>query len=170
MPTDYLEIKRHKNKPEQRFQCELLFSTAGYAVLRYVSREPGLIADIAIAPGSTTIAHYWQKMPFVAWRMFDSGSLLLGTLFHICTNVCIEADRLSYDDLLLDIWVSPDRRLRVLDEDELQAAIAAGRINQTELSCIRGSQQYITLHHSEIISELVPFDPQPAGNAPPAQT
>jgi protein associated with RNAse G/E len=102
--------------------------------------------------------------------MFDSSALLLGTLFHICTNVCIQEDRLSYDDLLLDIWVSPDSRVRVLDEDELQEGLAAGRINQAELSCIRGSQQYITLHYNEIISELVPFDLKSRRSARPAQT
>ena len=73
--NDYLEIKRHKNKPEQQFHCELLHRETGYAVLRYVARKPGLIADIIIPPGSTTIAHYWQKRPYVVWRMFDSSTL-----------------------------------------------------------------------------------------------
>ena len=168
--NDFLEIKHHKNKPEQRFNCELLHRESGYAVLRYVAETSGQIADMSIAPGSTTVAHYWQDRPYVAWRMFDSRYCLIETLFHICTNVRIQEDRLCYDDLLLDIWVSPDNRVRVLDEDELQAGISAGRINQSELSCIRGSQHYITLHHNEIIFELIPFDIQPRNNSSPAQT
>jgi hypothetical protein len=158
MQADYLEIKRHKNKPEQRFNCELLHRESGYAVLRYVADAPGLIADIHIPPGSTTIAHYWQQRPYVAWRMFDCTSHLIGSLFHICTHVRIHDDHLSYDDLLLDIWIAPDGSLRVLDENELQECITQNRINATELGYIRKAQQHITQHYLEIINELASFD------------
>lgn len=158
MPNDYLEIKRHKNKPEQRFHCELLHRESGYAVLRYVAEGSGLIADMFIASGSTTVAHYWQDRPYVAWRMFDRNKRLLGTLFHICTNVCIREDFLSYDDLLLDIWLAPDGEIRVLDADELQACIAEGRISKSELNTIQQAQRDITARHDEIITGLIPFD------------
>ena len=159
--NNYLEIKRHKNKPEQQFHCELLHRENGYAVLRYVAEGAGLIADMSIAPGSTTVAHYWQDRPYVAWRMFDSSYCLLGTLFHICTNVCIREDFLSYDDLLLDIWITPDGEMRVLDEDELQACIAAGRISESELHTIQQAYTDITARHDEIITGLIPFDCTP---------
>ena len=161
MPNNYLEIKRHKNKPEQRFHCELLYRESGYAVLRYVAGGAGLIADMSIAPGSTTVAHYWQDRPYVAWRMFDLNKRLLGTLFHICTNVCIREDLLSYDDLLLDIWIAPDGKIRVLDEDELQACIAAGRISESELNTIQQAHIDIISRRDEIISGLISFDCTP---------
>jgi hypothetical protein len=156
--ADYLEIKRHKNKPEQQFICQLLHREHGYAVLRYVADAPGLIADIHIPPGSTTIAHYWQQRPYVAWRMFDYTSHLIGTLFHICTHVRIHDDHLSYDDLLLDIWIAHDGSLRVLDEDELNACVKTGLVSNAELGYIRKAQQLITQHYLEIINELVSFD------------
>ena len=46
LKKNFLEIKRHKNKPDQQFQCELLHREQGYAVLRYTSGKPGLISDI----------------------------------------------------------------------------------------------------------------------------
>jgi predicted RNA-binding protein associated with RNAse of E/G family len=156
--NNYLEIKRHKNKPEQRFHCELLHRESGYAVLRYVAQGSGLIADISIAPGSTTVAHYWQDRPYVAWRMFDMNKSLIGTLFHICTDVCIRDDLLSYDDLLLDIWIAPDGEMRILDEDELQTCIADGRISANELNTIQQAVHDITAHHDEIIAGLICFD------------
>ena len=159
--NNYLEIKRHKNKPDQQFNCELLYRKAGYAVLAYTAAKPGLIADIHIPSGSTTIAHYWQDRPFVVWRMFDSHGTLIGTLFHICTNVSILDEHLSYDDLLLDIWISPDDCLRVLDEEELQACIAQKQISAAELNTIRLAQKKITFSHVEIISELSVFDCRP---------
>jgi predicted RNA-binding protein associated with RNAse of E/G family len=156
--NNYLEIKRHKNKPEQQFHCELLHRESGYAVLRYVAKQSGLIADMAIAPGSTTVAHYWHDRPYVVWRMFDRNKSLIGTLFHICTNVCIREDFLSYDDLLLDIWIAPDGKMRVLDEDELKICIAAGRISEPELNIIQQARTDIIARHEEIISALIPFD------------
>jgi hypothetical protein len=159
--NDYLEIKRHKNKPEQQFACELLHREPGYAVLRYSSNEPGLIADIRIAPQATTIAHYWHNRSYVVWRMFDSRAQLIGTLFHICSDVCIHDDHLSYDDLLLDIWIAPDNSPRILDEDELQECIDKGLINDAELRSIREAQQDILSRHPEIISGLTAFDCTP---------
>lgn len=159
--NNYLEIKRHKNKPEQRFHCELLHRESGYAVLRYVSTGAGLIADMSIAPGSTTVAHYWQDRPYVAWRMFDRNKRLLGTLFHICANVCIREDFLSYDDLLLDIWIAPDGKMRTLDEDELQACIAEFRISEAELNSIQQTHIDIISRCDEIIAGLIPFDCSP---------
>lgn len=159
--NDFLEIKRHKNKPEQHFCCELLFIKDGYAVLRYRADEPGLIADMRIPAGSTTVAHYWHERPYVAWRMFDSNYCLIGTLFHICTNVCIHDDHLSYDDLLLDIWIAPDGSARILDEDELQICIDAALVSTAELDCIREAQQEIINRHAEIISGLTGFDCMP---------
>jgi predicted RNA-binding protein associated with RNAse of E/G family len=165
--NNYLEIKRHKNKPEQRFRCELLHRESGYAVLRYVAEKSGLIAAMSIAPGSTTVAHYWQDRPYVAWRMFDLKKNLIGTLFHICTNVCIREDHLSYDDLLLDIWIMPDGKIRVLDEDELQACITTGLVSNAELFHIRKAQHCITALHKEIITGLAAFDCTPAHTLPP---
>jgi hypothetical protein len=161
MPADYLEIKRHKNKPEQQFACELLHREPGYAVLCYSSNEPGLIADIRIAPQATTIAHYWQNRSYVVWRMFDCSGCLIGTLFHICSDVCIHARHLSYDDLLLDIWIAPDNSLRILDEGELQECIDKGLINNAELRSIRQAQQNILSRHPKIIFGLTAFDCTP---------
>ena len=161
MLSDFLEIKRHKNKPDQQFHCTLLHREPGYAVLSYTAAKSGLIFDIPIPAQSTTIAHYWQNRSYVVWRMFDSDDALIGTLFHICTNVCIYDDHLNYEDLLVDIWITPNNKVRVLDEDELQECIGTGLINDAELYSIREAQQDILSHHPEIIYALTAFDCTP---------
>ncbi len=161
--NDYIEIKLHKNKPPQQFCCTLLHREPGYAVLRYVSNEPGQIADIRIGAGSTTVAHYWSGRPYVVWRMFDRTGRLIGTLFHICADVRIFADHLSYEDLLLDIWIDPGGALRILDEDELHACTARGLLSAEELQRIGQAQQHVTVAHAGIIAALTAFEP---GNQP----
>jgi hypothetical protein len=156
--NNFLEIKRHKNKPDQQFACELLHREQGYAVLRYQSDEPGLISDIPIPPGSTTIAHYWQDRFYVAWRMFDQKGCLLGTLFHVCSNVELGQDRVSYDDLLLDIWINPGGTMRVLDEDEVRQTFSNGQLSEAELTIIDNAHWHIRTHYTSIIDELAEFE------------
>ncbi len=158
MQADFLEIKRHKNKPDQQFRCTLLHREPDHAVLHYFSEKPGLIADISIAAGSTTVAWYWTHRPYAVWRMFDRNACLIGTLFHICTDIQIYDDHLSYTDLLLDIWVAPDSSLRILDGDEVLACAATGLITDDELRHIRHAQYCVTTGHVHIIAALVEFE------------
>ncbi len=50
----------------------------------------------------------------------DDGTLK-GWYCNVCQPAVIEAGSVSYVDLALDLWVAPDGRQTVLDEDELQA-------------------------------------------------
>lgn len=156
--NDYLEIKLHKNKPAQQFRCTLLKREQGHAVLRYVSDEPSRIADMHIEPGSATIAHYWTHRPYVAWRMFDRTGRLIGTLFHVCGAVHIFEDHLSYEDLLLDIWIAPDGSVRILDEDEVRDCAAQGLLSDSERHRIDSTRRHITELQPEIIAGLAAFE------------
>jgi hypothetical protein len=148
------EIKRHKNKPEQRFFCDLALREPGHIVLVYHAESAGRIADIDIAPGSTTIAHYWQSGGYVLWRMFAADRTLIGTLFHICTNTDIHETSVSYDDLILDIWITPQGIARVLDEDELSDAIKAGWATDDEQRWIEQQKQIILADYANIIGRI----------------
>ena len=148
------EIKRHKNKPGQRFLCDLALREQDHIVLVYHAEAAGRISDIDIAPGSTTIAHYWQSGGYVLWRMFAADCTLIGTLFHICTNTDIQETSVSYDDLILDIWVSPQGFARVLDEDELDDAINEGLVTDDEKSWIETQKQIILAEYKSIIARI----------------
>jgi hypothetical protein len=148
------EIKRHKNKPEQRFLCDLALREPGHIVLVYHASSAGRIADIDIPPGSTTIAHYWQDGGYVLWRMFAADCTLIGSLFHICANTDIQETSVSYDDLIVDIWITPQNIARILDEDELADAIKAGIITNDELSWIKQQKNIILADYTNIIARI----------------
>ncbi len=148
------EIKRHKNKPEQRFLCELALREPGHIAIVYHAESAGRIADIEIAPGSTTIAHYWQGGGYVLWRMFSADKRLIGTLFHICANTDIQQAAVSYDDLILDIWISPRGEARVLDEDELSEAAQAGLVTAEELRWIDSQRKRVLSEYPSIIENV----------------
>ena len=153
-----LEIKRHKNKPEQRFLCDLALREPGHIVLVYHASSAGRIADIDIAPGSTTIAHYWQSGGYVLWRMFTADRTLIGSLFHICSNIEIRKQTVSYDDLIIDIWITPQEVARVLDEDEHADAMKAGLISVNEQNWIEKQKQIILSGYSCIIGRIASIE------------
>lgn len=166
--TDFLEIKLHKNKPAQQFRCRLMHREPGHVVLLYTSDKPGRIADMHIAAGSRTLAHYWQARPYVAWRMFDAAGSLIGTLLHICANVSIASDRLSYEDMLLDVWIAPDGGLRILDEDELEDCARRGLVSDQELRLVHAARLHVVGNRAAIIAELEAFEHDAPGGLPVA--
>ncbi len=148
------EIKEHKNKATQRFLCTALHREANYLVVSFCSEKEGLIKDIIIPAGSTTIAHYWTDRGYVVWRLYGPNRQLIGTLFHIAKNVMINDQSVQYLDLMVDIWISPDGTLRVLDEDELEECKQAGLISTEEEGWITQQTLLIMNNHAEIIKTL----------------
>ena len=148
------EIKEHKNKETQRFRCTMLHREANYLVVSFHSEKEGNIKDIIIPSGSTTIAHYWTDSDYVAWRMYGPEGLLIGTLFHIAKDVIIASNHVRYLDLIVDIWITPDGKPRILDEDELEECKKAGVISIEEDRWIEKQKALIVHSHAEIINSL----------------
>ena len=163
------EVKINKNKPTQRFACELLHRGEGFVILKYISTTLGKIHDITIRQGATTIAFYWSDRGYVLWRMYGRDAGLIGTLFHVCTNVTITDVQVSYLDLLIDVWVAPDGSVSVLDEDELAGCVRADQITQEEAVWIEKQKKIIINKYHTIIAEAAAFE-QSHAPAPPQQT
>jgi len=147
------ELKKHKNKPLQRFACEVIERTTDSLILRYWSAVEGRMSDIAIPAGSTTVGFYWQKRGFVLWRMYAAEGTLLGSLFHICRDTTISETQVSYLDLILDIWISPDGTVRILDEDELAACRASGLLSSEEAQWIDQVKGFILKEYAQLLAE-----------------
>ena len=148
------EIKEHKNKETQRFLCNVLHREANYLVVSFHSEKEGTIKDIVIPSGSTTIAHYWTDRGYVVWRMYGPERLPIGSLFHIVKNVIIARKHVRYLDLIVDIWIAPDGKLRVLDEDELEVCKKAGLMSIEEERWIEKQKTLILHTHAGIIKAL----------------
>ena len=148
------EIKEHKNKETQRFLCNVLHREANYLVVSFHSEREGKVKDIVIPSGSTTIAHYWTDRGYVVWRMSGPEGLPIGTLIHIVKNVIITDRHVQYLDLIVDIWITPDGKLRVLDEDELEVCKKAGLISIEEERWIKKQKALLLHNYTGIIKAL----------------
>jgi hypothetical protein len=136
------EEKRHLNKPTEYYECELLHREPGHAILRYVSDRTFASARLGVTfpPGCITIALYWEERPYVFWGISSPAGEILGYLIHICGEVNIGEDTVSYLDMLLDLWFNLDGRYVVLDEDEVEQCIAAGKLTAKDKTFIEKAE------------------------------
>lgn len=137
------EIKRHLNKPTERYECDLLESAAEHVKLRYVSDRTFASTRLGISfpPGCITVALYWERRPYVFWGIFTPEKELLGYLVHICRDVEISDETVSYLDMLLDIWFYPDGRHLILDEDEVEECHQLGKLDENDIQYIESARE-----------------------------
>ena len=69
---------------------------------------------------------YHETYTIVVYR--DATGSLLGFYCDIVTPVQKVGDDYVLTDLILDLWISPERNIQILDEAEFQTAILAGLI------------------------------------------
>jgi hypothetical protein len=84
------------------------------------TREPGDVATTSIKEG-----RWWYP---TVYRGPEGASK--GTYVNVCTPVECFPDRISYVDLHVDVVQRPDGTLERLDEEELDAATAAGHLSE----------------------------------------
>ena len=149
-----LEIKRHLNKPDESYLCDLLERGKDSVVLKYVSEQPGRVGHMTFEIGSTTYAYYETGAGYVLWRMVGPDNVLKGHLFHICRDLWVEEDRVEYLDLLLDLWLDADGHMTILDRNEVEACAANGVVGDQDLAWIARQEQEITENCREILSDF----------------
>ena len=148
-----LEVKRHLNKPDESYFCDLLERDEDYIALKYVSDRPGQVGNVRFEIGSVTYAYYRTGAGYVLWKMVGADSKLKGYLFHICRDLKVEADRVEYLDLLLDVWIDPKGRLTILDRDEVEECVAKGVLSENDTAWIQRLEREIVADWRRLIAE-----------------
>jgi hypothetical protein len=153
------EIKRHINKPEERYECDLIRSDSDRLVLRYVSDRTFASTRLGVTfpPGCITLALYWEGRPYVFWGIYSPDAELLGYLVHICRDVEFSDGAVNYLDMLLDLWFYPDGRHIVLDEDEVSECRQSGLLTENDVAFIEEARQAALDDFEANTQELGPF-------------
>ena len=149
-----LEIKRHLNKPDETYYCDLIERGTDDVLLRYVSDRSGRVGEVTFEVGSITYAFYKTGDGYVLWKMFGPDDSLKGHLFHICCDLKVAEDRVEYLDLLLDVWIGADGKPTILDRDEVRDCANQGLIGGKELSWIDRHEKEIVQNWRQIISRI----------------
>lgn len=124
---DVLEVKRTLLGGVHTFPCQAVELTADRAVLLYTLPSAGRVADLTLPAGTLTIAYYWIDRPYNVYHWISPEGHTLAYYFNLSGPVTFTTDTVEWEDLEVDILVTPDGRARVLDEDRLPDS-AAGRL------------------------------------------
>lgn len=75
----------------------------------------------------------WEAgKPYIITKFYDAQENLVGIYCDASRPVQKIAGGFAFDDLYLDVWQVPGEKPVILDEDELEAAVQAGFIKQSE--------------------------------------
>jgi uncharacterized protein len=125
MSQPIIVIKRNQAGEEVwRYTGTIIRRKSNIVVLEARFRPPDLpFMGIILREGDRFVEIYYTDRWYNIFEIHDrDNDQLKGWYCNIAQPAVLEAeDRLSYVDLALDLWVSPDGTQTVLDEDEFTA-------------------------------------------------
>ncbi len=148
-----LETKRHLDGRQEQFTCGRIAVSPRLAIVRFAHSGPRTAGEFFFPAGSVTIGFFWAGRHYNLYRITGPDGAVIVYRFDVVDAVRITPTHVSYTDLLLDLWVTPDGRLRVEDEEEVQAAIAAGLLSARRRRIIARTRAWLTRVHPRVIAE-----------------
>lgn len=99
------------NRDEHSITLEALFDRADMPFV-----------DTVLRTGDRFVEYYYDDRWYNVFEIHDrDDERIKGWYCNVCTLAEFEDGIVSYVDLALDLWVSPDGTQQVLDEDEFEA-------------------------------------------------
>lgn len=124
-----IEVKEKLDGAESRFDLERWLLTPELVVGRWLA-SPG--NEFEAPEGSYSWGVWWPRIPIGAYRLHAPEGALLGYRLDAIEDVRIGAGEVRYRDLLLDARIQPDGEVSFEDEDEVAAAVSAGRLSRAQ--------------------------------------
>ncbi len=89
-------------------------------ILRAVATKELLFDEITIHPGDLLIQYFPRGEWFYVQEYLTPSGQIKGWYCNIATPLQMEGSSITTRDLVLDMFVSPDGKYKVLDMDELE--------------------------------------------------
>lgn len=137
-PGDTIEIRALKSDGTvyRRWQSRVESCTADSVVTVNRVGDPvgGPCGGWAFKHATRT--HYWTDRQYNLAEVYQPDGRLKQIYIHIASPACIDGDALSYTDLELDVVKRPGQPLRIVDQDEFDAAcMQYGYSHELQCSC-----------------------------------
>ena len=147
------EVKRHLDGRVERHSLRLVLRRPHLVVACYEFAR-GLQTDAFTFPrGSFTYGFFWRRRPYVMYRMLDPQGQLVANRFDVVEDVRLGERRVSYRDLLLDIWIDASGHVQIADEDDVADARREGALSSAQLARIERTQDLLLRRHRIITAE-----------------
>jgi predicted RNA-binding protein associated with RNAse of E/G family len=143
----FTEIKRRLDGSVARFQCSLVLRDGDHVVLRYdFTGKGGEVAGVKLPSGTVTYAYYWCDRPYNVYHWLLPDHTTAGYYFNLADQTVMGDDFVDWQDLTVDILITPDGRCQVLDEDELPADLdpaLRAKLEGGKGEIVRNSEQLV---------------------------
>lgn len=144
------EIKRHLDGREERFVCDLLYRNGNLLVVQFVpTPDSPFYGRMSRSEG-----YFWSDRPYLMYRIFTREGALAGYRFDACRDVRFGPDSVEFTDLLLDFRVSSDGAFTVEDEDELEAALALGLLEESDYDLAQLARELVETGFDALVREI----------------
>ena len=94
--------------------------------------EPLNVGEVQLEPGGAILWYLFPDRSYEVGAVYDPHGRLLGWYTNLLRLPEISEGRWELTDLFLDVWQPPDGPARLLDEEDLAAALEAGAISRVE--------------------------------------
>jgi predicted RNA-binding protein associated with RNAse of E/G family len=110
----------------QEFACHALLIEPGKrAIIRYDFERDWNVNGIALPKGGATAGHFWIDRPYNVYHWLDAAGRTLGFYFNVGHTDEVGDAVVAWRDLIVDVVVTPDGKIDILDEDELPPDLPA---------------------------------------------
>ena len=147
------EVKRHLDGRAERFDCLLVLLRPHLAVVRFDHEKQRRASGYRIPAGSRTYGFFWRQRPYVLYRIAGPDGRLIAHRFDVVEDVRLGEREVSYIDLLLDLWVDPDGRARLEDEDEVEEYARRGLLASAQRKRIDTTSDLLLRRYRVIVRE-----------------
>lgn len=122
--TNIAVLKRGLNgEVTWRYEGQVLERGSNFVLLEaYFNRDDMLFMDIVLKREDRFVEWFYTDRWYNIFEIYDrDDEKFKGWYCNVGFPAVLEKDKVSYIDLALDLWVSPDGVQKVLDEDEFLA-------------------------------------------------
>lgn len=146
-----IEVKRHLDGREERFETEFVYRARGALVVLYRMPE---------SPWGPVDSYgcYWADRTYVCYHMVrpdiapDAGHEVV-TRFDVARDIEITDDEVRFRDLLLDLVVV-DGVPRWEDEDEVTEAVESGLLTRADAAYVVRARRTLEQGHARIVRDI----------------
>ncbi|MCC6383231.1 MAG: DUF402 domain-containing protein [Dehalococcoidia bacterium] len=156
----FFERKRKPDGSVREYACSLLWRGRGLVVVRFPLPAGGapFSAPLPIPPGSTSDGYFWSGRPYNLYRMRRPDGSLAAHRFDALRDVKIGEHDVSYRDLVLDWWVTPDDVLLEEDREELDELVASGVLSPADQRAALRAEQQVCSRYRHIVDEAAALE------------
>lgn len=122
-----IRIRPHyvDGQPGNSWSSRLLHLSDELLILRGPVERPGEFPYASFYTDDIMTERYWFGQWYNIFTVHGAAGQLKGWYANTCMPPSFDGETVRYTDLDLDLWVWPDRRHVVLDEDEFEERVVA---------------------------------------------